>query len=50
LEGEQVEIYIHKVRDKWVGKPGQVTLRYDRITGRYSEPEPAYTPRRFRED
>ena len=32
-----VEIHVHKVRDKWIGKPGGVTLHYDRITGCYSE-------------
>jgi twinkle protein len=41
MDGDQVEIYVHKVRDKWVGKPGVVTLRYDKVTGRYSEPSPA---------
>jgi hypothetical protein len=37
FDGPEVEIHVHKVRDKWVGKAGGVTLRYDRITGRYSE-------------
>jgi twinkle protein len=37
LQGDQVDIYVHKVRDKWVGKPGVVTLLYDRVTGRYFE-------------
>jgi twinkle protein len=37
FDGPEVEIHVHKVRDKWVGKPGGVTLCYDRITGRYFE-------------
>jgi twinkle protein len=32
---DQVEIHVHKVRHKWIGKPGGVTLRYDKTTGRY---------------
>jgi twinkle protein len=31
------QIYIHKARFKWVGKIGMVELRWDPITGRYSE-------------
>jgi twinkle protein len=52
LDGDQVEIYVHKVRDKWVGKPGVVTLRYDRVTGRYSEQvqQPVGAARAYRED
>ena len=37
FDGDEVEIHIHKVRHKWVGKPGGMSLRYDRITGRYFE-------------
>jgi twinkle protein len=37
FDGAEVEIHILKVRHKWVGKPGGISLRYDRITGRYSE-------------
>ena len=32
------EIYIRKVRFKSVGRVGMATLRYDRATGRYSDP------------
>jgi predicted metal-dependent hydrolase len=46
-DGDQVEIYVHKVRDKWVGKPGMVTLRYDRVTGRYFETMPVNTSRNW---
>jgi hypothetical protein len=37
LDSPLVGIYAHKVRHKWVGKPGKVDLQYDRVTGRYSE-------------
>lgn len=37
FESTAVEIHVHKVRDKWIGKPGGVTLHYERATGRYSE-------------
>jgi|SRR5262245_8527128 len=40
VESTRVEIHLKKIRHKWVGKPGTVTLEYDRITGRYSEPLP----------
>lgn len=33
-----VDIHVQKVRFKHIGTPGVVTLEYDRITGRYSEP------------
>jgi twinkle protein len=48
----EVEIHVHKVREKWIGKPGGVTLRYNNITGRYFEPEavPAGTARGYRDD
>jgi twinkle protein len=35
------QIAVHKVRFKAVGKPGRVTLRWDRATGRYSEIPPS---------
>jgi len=38
-QGSEVDIHICKVRHKWVGRPGKVTLEYDRVTGRYSEPQ-----------
>lgn len=36
-ESLEVEIHIQKVRFKHIGRPGLVVLKYDRITGRYSE-------------
>lgn len=33
----QAEIQVKKIRFKAVGRPGNVTLDYDRLTGRYSE-------------
>jgi twinkle protein len=52
FDGAEVEIHVHKVRDKWIGKPGGVTLRYDRITGRYFEQvtPAAGAARAYRED
>jgi len=38
-ESTDVDIHLLKVRHKWVGRPGKVTLEYDRVTGRYSEPQ-----------
>ena len=38
-EGEgEVDIHVQKVRFKHLGQTGVATLRYDRVTGRYSEP------------
>jgi twinkle protein len=37
-ETSKAQIYVQKVRDKWVGQQGEVTLNYDRATGRYSQP------------
>ena len=34
---QMVEIIVQKVRFKHIGKPGVVELRYDRVTGRYSD-------------
>lgn len=34
---QQIDIHIQKVRFKHIGRPGVVTLRYDRVTGRYHE-------------
>lgn len=39
IDSSEVEIHVGKVRHKWVGRPGKVTLEYDRVTGRYSEPQ-----------
>jgi replicative DNA helicase len=35
---QEVKIYVQKVRFKNVGRPGEVTLSYDRVTGRYYTP------------
>lgn len=37
LDSQEVEIYVQKVRFKHIGRQGRVTLRYDRVTGRYNE-------------
>lgn len=37
LESRETHIYVQKVRFKHVGKPGLVTLRYNRVDGNYSE-------------
>jgi twinkle protein len=38
-EGNQeVDIHVQKIRFKHIGRIGQATLRYDRVTGRYHEP------------
>lgn len=34
-QGQDVDIYVQKVRFKHIGKQGLVTLTYDRVTGRY---------------
>ena len=39
-DSQVVEILIQKIRFKHIGRPGRVTLLYDRITGRYNEPGP----------
>ena len=51
FDTNQAEIHVQKVRDKWVGQPGRVTLDYDKATGRYSgqSPGPA-TASRYRDD
>jgi twinkle protein len=36
-DSQEVDIHIQKVRFKHIGRPGMVTLRYDRVTGRYHE-------------
>lgn len=36
-DSQAVDIYVQKVRFKHVGRPGLVTLDYDRVTGRYNE-------------
>lgn len=40
-EDRAVDIIVQKVRFKHIGKPGCVTLNYDRITGCYTEPPAA---------
>jgi len=37
---QEVKIYVQKVRFKNVGRPGEITLHYDRVTGTYFEPRP----------
>ena len=37
--GQDVEVHIQKVRFKHCGRVGAVALRYDRVTGRYSDPD-----------
>lgn len=38
LDSQDVDIHVQKIRFKHIGYPGLVTLKYDRICGRYSEP------------
>jgi twinkle protein len=38
MDSQVVDIYVQKIRFKHVGRPGLVTLNYDRVTGRYSSP------------
>lgn len=35
----EVKIYIQKIRFKHIGKIGEIMLHYDRVTGRYGEPD-----------
>lgn len=37
-ESQDVDIHVQKVRFKHIGRPGVVSLKYDRVTGRYHEP------------
>lgn len=37
LESHEVDVYVQKVRFKHIGRPGFVTLKYDRVNGRFSE-------------
>lgn len=37
-DSQDVDIYVQKVRFKHIGRPGLISLKYDRITGRYFEP------------
>lgn len=37
-ESQDVDIYVQKVRFKHVGRIGKITLKYDRVTGRYAQP------------
>lgn len=39
-DGQEVDVHIQKVRFKHIGRPGVVSLRYDRVTGRYNENHP----------
>lgn len=38
LHSRETEIYVQKVRFKHIGRPGMITLKYERSTGRYAEP------------
>lgn len=38
LDSQEVDVYVQKIRFKHIGRPGFITLNYDRITGRYSVP------------
>jgi twinkle protein len=40
MDSGEVDIHIQKIRFKHCGRPGLVSLRYDRITGRYHEQPP----------
>ena len=40
---QRVDILIQKVRFKHIGRPGRISLMYDRVTGRYFEPGPRPT-------
>jgi twinkle protein len=46
LESRETSIVVQKIRFKHIGTPGSVTLRYDRVTGRYSETSVAYKRQR----
>lgn len=35
---QEVSVFVWKVRFKHIGRPGEVKLSYDRVTGRYHEP------------
>lgn len=37
-ESQDIDIHVPKIRFKHIGRPGVVTLKYDRVTGRYYEP------------
>ena len=37
LNNDLVEIHVQKIRFKENGQPGKVTLRFDRVTGCFSE-------------
>jgi twinkle protein len=41
-----VDVHVQKVRSKYVGRLGMVQLRWDRVTGRYSDPAGAERYRR----
>ena len=41
LDSPDVDVFVQKVRFKHIGRPGFVTLKYDRVTGRYWEPSQA---------
>lgn len=42
IGSQDVEIHVQKVRFKHIGRPGLITLKWDRVTGRYHEAEPEW--------
>lgn len=40
LQSQDTDVYVQKIRFKHIGKTGLVTLKWDRVTGRYFEPKP----------
>jgi twinkle protein len=42
-DSQDVDIHIQKIRFKHIGRPGMVTLKYDRITGRYHDSPRGFT-------
>lgn len=41
LHSQDVTIHVQKVRFKHIGRTGAVTLKWDRVSGRYHEPPPS---------
>ncbi len=37
MDSQDVDVYVQKMRFKHLGRPGFVTLKWDRVTGRYHE-------------
>lgn len=45
LDSRETSIFVQKIRFKNIGIPGEIKLRYDRVTGRYSETRNLYQER-----